>query len=226
MSRHNSPSDRGSQDSYSEQSQSYAETRSNASSQDPKDGGILHLVVNSEGEIDPSLISRRTGWIYKKGGSVNDSGFGRRNWKKRWFVLKPIPFFENTGYELQYFDGSRSGRLKGTVNLVGAEIFCEKGKKEKKGFYEFQIGIPNGKVLQLYCEKESERMEWMDTLYMVSLYLKKLSSGAVMGVDGYDPELDDVDEIYQKGEDVAQSCQVLAYRFNSIPLSIPQCNIQ
>ena len=114
------------------QSQSMSQSQSNYGNEDgesealseiPRDQA-LRLIVTSDGEIDPSLLVRKRGWVFKKGGSAHDTGFGRRNWKKRWFRLNPIDFYENTGYELQQYDAGKNETLKGTVSLVDVEIFC------------------------------------------------------------------------------------------------------
>jgi hypothetical protein len=167
------------------------------------------LVVTSDGQLDPSLLIRTEGWIHKKGGSVNEGAFGggRRNWKKRWFELRPIPFFGNTGYELQYFDRP-NGTLKGTVGLSETEIFCEERSRQKKARYEFQIQLQNGNKFYLGCESNTEREEWIQTLNMVVAFLRKLSTSEVMGIDGYDPALEDNEEVYALGDLVAQNCRV------------------
>jgi hypothetical protein len=168
----------------------------------------LKLVVTSDGQLDPSLLIRREGWIHKKGGSVNEGGFGgRRNWKKRWFVLVPIPFFGYTGYELQYYDRP-NGVLKGTVGLNETEIFCEERSRQRKSRYEFQIQLQNGNKFYLGCESNTEREEWIQTLNMVIAYLRKLSTSEQMGIDGYDPAFEDHQDIYDLGDMVAQNCRV------------------
>lgn len=169
------------------------------------------LIITGDGELDPSLLIRTEGWVHKKGGIVNEGGIlsGRRNWKKRWFVLTEIDFRGHIGYELNYYDSNtRRGKLKGTVGLSEVEIFCEERSKQKKSRYEFQILLPNGRTFELGCDNSEEREEWIETLNMVVAYLRKLSSSSFMGVDGYDPALEDKDDVYERGEELGQCCQV------------------
>lgn len=58
------------------------------------------------------------GYLYKKG--RGDSSFGRRSWKKRWFVLD--------GQDLIYYDEldpstGQPKNLRGTENVKGYECF-------------------------------------------------------------------------------------------------------
>ena len=171
------------------------------------------VVITSEGELDTSLLIRTSGWVHKKGGSVNEGGFGgRRNWKKRWFVLVPVPFAGHIGYELQYFDRP-NGKLKGTVALSETEIFCEERSRLRRVRYEFQIHLQNGNKFNLGCESDVEREEWIQTLNMVIAFLRKISTSELLGVDGYDPALEDNEDIYKLGDTIAQHCQVLYKRF-------------
>lgn len=168
-----------------------------------------HLIITSDGQLDKSLLIRTQGWIYKKGGSVNENSFagGRRNWKKRWFVLEEIPYLGHVGYELQYFD-SKNGKLKGTIGLSEVEIHCEPRSRQKKTRYEFQILLQNRNTLNLACDNPVEREEWIITLKYVVAYLAKLSTATVMGIDGYDPTLEDDPNIYELGQELAQNAQV------------------
>ena len=105
--------------------------------------------------------------IINVGGAVNARG-GRKNWKRRWFVLTPIEYKgDRSAYELRYYDGP-NGRLKGSVGLFDVEIFCEARSYHRKVKYEFQIVLQNGGVLQLSCDDPEEREEWLETLNMVS----------------------------------------------------------
>lgn len=78
------------------------------------------VMITHEGVLDPAVLVRTEGFMHKKGGAVNARG-GFRNWKKRWFVLAPVDFLGQQGYELQYFDGPH-GALKGRVGLSEVEV--------------------------------------------------------------------------------------------------------
>ena len=60
--------------------------------------------------INPAILKRTAGFVWKKGGIVNGTT-GRRNWKKRWFVIESKVFDTFVGYELRYFE-SPNGKLK------------------------------------------------------------------------------------------------------------------
>jgi hypothetical protein len=146
-----------------------------------------------------------------EGGTVNERfGHGRRNWKKRWFVLSPIEFMSKTGYELQYYDSEKKKNLKGSVGLNGIEIFTDSISKHQKNHFEFQILLQNGNTFQLSCETEDEREQWIDSLHIIAIYMRKLSTseGHLVGVDGYDPSAENNEEVYIKGEEFAQNCNV------------------
>ena len=64
------------------------------------------LAVTHDGNLDPSLLIRTSGYISKKGGAVNARG-GFRTWKKRWFELVPIEDYlddgsDHLGYEVNF----------------------------------------------------------------------------------------------------------------------------
>lgn len=157
------------------------------------------------GQLDPTQLKRTEGYIYKKGGAVNTRG-GRRNWKKRWFVLTPIDYKERTAFEFRYYDGPK-GKLKGTLGLFDVEIFCEARSLHKKVKYEFQINLQNGGILQLSCDDPDEREEWIESLNMTVAYLRKISSSSSVVISGYDPSFEDDEDCYQLGEEIAKNCQ-------------------
>jgi hypothetical protein len=164
------------------------------------------LIVTHEGLLDQTLLTRTEGFMHKKGGAVNARG-GFRNWKKRWFVIAEVDILGAQGFELQYYDAP-NGNLKGKVGLSDIEIFCETKSLHKKVKYEFQIILQNGGVLQLSCDDSKERDEWVETLNMITIYLRKvLTSGGAMTLDGYDPHDDDDEENFNIGEELAQNCQ-------------------
>ncbi len=163
------------------------------------------LLITNEGLLDPSMLVRTEGYMHKKGGAVNSRG-GLRNWKKRWFVLASVDFFDTVGYELQYYD-SPGGNLKGKVGLSEIELFVETKSTNKKIKYEFQILLQNGGVLELSCDTEEEREEWIETLNAIILFLKKVLTSPHMTLDGYDPIYEDDETVYRLGEEIAQNCQ-------------------
>jgi hypothetical protein len=168
------------------------------------------LLITSEGELDSDLLVRREGWLWKKGGAINLSKFsGRRNWKQRWFELKPIQFFGKTAYEIHYWESEKKKKLLGAVSLNEVEIFREAKSKTQEERHEFQLLLQNGNIFHLAAESVEEREEWVETLNIVIAYTKKLSAaaGLILGVDGYDPSNEDIFSVYKKGEVFAQNCQ-------------------
>lgn len=168
-------------------------------------GHGTRLIVTQEGALDPSLLVRTEGYIYKKGGAVNARG-GFRNWKKRWFVLVPVDFFGYQGYELQYFDAP-NGNLKGTIALNDVDLFVESKSAHKKVKFEFQLVLQHGGELQLSCDSEDERDEWIRTLQVIINFLHKVATQPAMMLDGYDPMMEDDLQTYEIGEELAQNCQ-------------------
>jgi len=153
-----------------------------------------------------SLTQQRVRISYGTGGAVNQRG-GFRNWKKRWFTISEVDFLGSLGYELRYFDAPK-GKLKGTIGLSEIELFMKETSKEgKRGRHEFQILLQTGGTLELSCDDFEERAEWMDTLNMIIAYHRKILTSSSMTLDGYDPLLDDDEEIYRIGADIAQNCQ-------------------
>ena len=163
------------------------------------------LQVTHDGQLEEKLLVRTEGWMYKKGGAVNQR-LGRKNWKKRWFILSTFDFRGQTGYELQYFDRP-NGSLKGSVGLMDVVIFCEARTKHHKIKYEFQLNLPNGGTLELSCDDDKEREEWIETLNMVIAFMRTLTHPVAMVLNGYDPlDEDDVD-VYEMGQQIALNCQ-------------------
>lgn len=167
--------------------------------------GHGRLVVDNEGNLDISVLPRMSGYMFKKGGAVNQSRGGFRNWKKRWFVLKPVDFLDHEGYELQYYDAP-NGTLKGTVSLSGVELYAESKSTHKKVKFEFQIKLQTGGMLQLSVDSEQLRDEWLDSLTVVSLYLHKITTDSAQTLDGYDPSQEDIAFNYNLGHELALNC--------------------
>ena len=163
------------------------------------------------------VLSRTEGYLHKKGGAVNRSLGGRRNWKKRWFVL------ENTTlrgggqhYELKYYEGPK-GKLKGSVALQGTEIFCERSSQHNNKLvkYEFQILLQNGSMFNLSSDSFKERDEWIESLNYAIASMKSVSDQPdVMAIiAGYNPSEEHKEEVYAIGRDIAECCQVKQLRF-------------
>lgn len=135
--------------------------------------GILQVMSE-----DGLVLKRTEGYLYKKGGAVNKSLGGRRNWLKRWFVLEqtnnkqtPHP---HPHYTLHYFE-SQKGKEKGVIDLKNTEIFCERKLQHtnKNIRYEFQIQLQNGSVLQLSSDDYHERDEWIESLNYAITSMRK-----------------------------------------------------
>jgi hypothetical protein len=180
---------------------SYSEIASDDNTNRP--GG--RLIVTHEGLLDQALLRRTEGYMYKKGGAVNARG-GFRNWKKRWFVIAPVEILGAQGYELQYYDGP-NGTLKGKVGLSEIEIHCDAKSTHKNVKHEFQISLQNGGLFELSCDDETERDEWIETLNMITAYLRKVLTNSSMTLDGYDPHDEDNEQNHQIGHDIALNCQ-------------------
>jgi hypothetical protein len=168
-------------------------------------GANPRIVVTQEGTLDPSLLIRTEGYMHKKGGAVNARG-GFRNWKKRYFILSPVDFFGYQGYELQYYDAP-NGTLKGTVALNDVDLYVDSKSTNKKVKFEFQLLLQNGGELQLSCDSEEEREEWVKTLQVIIDFLHKVATQPAMMLDGYDPMMEDDVETFHIGEELAQNCQ-------------------
>lgn len=152
--------------------------------------------------------------MYKKGGAVNKSLGGRRNWLKRWFVLeRQSRRGGRDTYTLRYFE-SPKGKEKGSVELEGTEVFCERRTQHtnKNVKYEFQIQMKNGSALQLSCEDFKERDEWIESLnYAITStripVVERASTFVKTAHAGYVPKKDDLQSNFQLGYDIAQHCQ-------------------
>ena len=156
--------------------------------------------------INPAVLKRTAGYIYKKGGVVNVTA-GRRNWKRRWFVIETKNYDSFVGYEFRYYE-TPNGKLKGSLDLTNVEVFCdERPRLGVKSRYDFHILLANGSSLQLSCEDYHEREEWMETLNMVIAYSRKMVRASANTLDGYDPLYEDEENIFTVGAEIAHNCQ-------------------
>jgi hypothetical protein len=159
------------------------------------------------------VLNRTEGYLHKKGGAVNKGSLGgRRNWKKRWFVLETTTLRGGREtYELRYYE-SPKGKLKGTVDLQGTEIFCERGSQHsnKSVKFEFQILLQNGSMFNLSSDTFKERDEWIESLNyaITSMRTAVEKDDALAIIAGYDPLNEHKEEIFEVGRDIAQYCQV------------------
>jgi hypothetical protein len=171
---------------------------------------IQRLVVNAMGQLDQSLLRITEGFLYKKGGANHGNGI-RRNWKRRYFVLGEYDTEFGVGYELRYYDNP-NGSLKGTIDLNGCEVFCEARSMHKQVKYEFQILLASGNIQQLSSDNYEGREDWIESLNMAIAYMKKMWGGAGgplgFNLDGYDPHLEDDEDIHEIGAQLAQQVHV------------------
>jgi hypothetical protein len=120
------------------------------------------------------VLKKTEGYIHKKGGAVNKGLGGRRNWLKRWFVLEKKQIRGRDNYTLHYFE-SQKGKQKGSVDLEGTEVFCERKPQHtnKNVRYEFQIQLQNGSLLQLSCDDFQDRDDWIESLNYAITSMRK-----------------------------------------------------
>ena len=128
-------------------------------------------------EWDDSRILIDKGFLYKKG---KGSGIvGRKNWKRRWFVLDT-----RDTHLLYYYGKETDATPKGQVPLVGAEVRTVENVSHRNQHvtaFEFEIWHPTERVFHLYTETEEDMNQWIATLdYMCSYTTAKAE------VDGQD----------------------------------------
>lgn len=163
--------------------------------------------------LNDFVLNRTEGYLHKKGGAVNKGSLGgRRNWKKRWFVLESTTLRGGReSYELKYYE-SPKGKLKGSVALQGTEIFCERGSQHnnKSVKFEFQILLQNGSVFNLSSDSFKERDEWIESLNYAITSMRRAveKDDAIAIIAGYDPHNEHKEDIYEVGKEIAQYCQV------------------
>ena len=81
--------------------------------------------TNAELQIDPSLLRKTSGYLWKK---ASDS----KKWKKRFFVLKHQLRSRNEPYELYYFSKPTDTTPKAIIVLDGAEVVAESRNAKEK----------------------------------------------------------------------------------------------
>lgn len=102
------------------------------------------------------------GMLEKKGGG--STTFGRRNWKKRYFILQ-----DN---ELAYYDTYDKERdipmsLKGTIDLVGSTVKRSDAHRDRK--FVFEVKPKDGKSVLLCTEDDKPLHLWMKALKLAAL---------------------------------------------------------
>ena len=159
-------------------------------------------------KLDPTMLSKTEGWVWKKGG-ISTSGIRRRNWKKRWFQLIEQRTDSYPKYDIEYYD-KPGGVLKGTIDLEGAEVFTEERNKFtlKRNRFEWQILLANGITILLasYIDRQ-DRDDWVTSINMVVAYLVKMRRASNYTLEGYDPLYEEEAPIHDTGKQLAQNCQ-------------------
>ncbi len=129
----------------------------------------------------------------KKGGS--ESPFGRRNWKKRWFIL--------TGSTLEFFEafdlvaGIPINKM-GSLNVLGAEIKILNHRERN-----FVFSVESESLFYLCAENEGLMKTWIDCLTLaqsgISQRINFTELYEIFGLHEYDePTLSVVNKAYRK----------------------------
>ena len=119
----------------------------------PGPGGIIHQ-----------------GWMHKEGAMV-------KNWKKRWFTLKPdaISYYvskDKTG-----------GKPKGSVpmqQITHCMNVLAGGKDKHKAAHTLEVGTEGGRIYYFKCEDDDARVAWVKAINdaMVAFFDGRGAGGA------------------------------------------------
>ncbi len=112
--------------------------------------------VDAERSSDPSQQEAdmaKRGFLAKKG--KGESIFGRRNWKKRWFLLDV-----DAGY-LQYFSTENESEEKGTLFLSDVIPLSIQPNSKRYGFV---LQTKSGRRLDLQANSQDDMFQWMDAI--------------------------------------------------------------
>jgi hypothetical protein len=101
----------------------------------------LSVMLN---DSDPPL---RTGLLSKK-------GFIRKNWKQRWFVLRPTA--------LSYYRSDKDKEPRGSIPISNKSVLKSSSINSKPGF-ELQSATSD-RVYLITCASEAERDEWVSAI--------------------------------------------------------------
>ena len=116
------------------------------------------------------------GWLWKRGSGKGVGG--KRNWKKRYFVLHP------GAHTMDYFVAPDEKVKKGSVNLAGATIRLLH-RKEKNDAFHFEIVDGEGAVKEYYAENFLVRKRFVDAIRSVS----GVQAGTMLTAEGKGQEL-------------------------------------
>lgn len=95
-------------------------------------------------EVEEGTDVVKQGYLWKKGGS-------RRNWKFRWFILKPRIMY--------YFNNEKDKKLLGTVSLVN----CTVGTVNIRRPHCFAVSAKD-RIFQMSAADDQQRGEWMSAI--------------------------------------------------------------
>ena len=118
--------------------------------------------------LDPSKIKIMSGWLHKKGSG--ESVVGRRNWKRRYFVID-----EAQPTRLYYYKSKTSRQPQGIVRIDGTatnpidqtEQKIHSNKNVKSQFM-FHVQHPSRRTFQVYADDEQSMAAWILTLRYIS----------------------------------------------------------
>ncbi|XP_032387774.1 unconventional myosin-X [Etheostoma spectabile] len=94
----------------------------------------------------------KQGWLHKKGGG--SSTLSRRNWKRRWFVLRQS--------KLMYFENDGEDKMKGVLDMHNAKEIIDNTGKENG----INIVMPE-RTYHLIAESAEDASQWFSVLSQV-----------------------------------------------------------
>lgn len=102
------------------------------------------------------------GFLGKK--ARGESNLGRKNWKKRWFILENQTLTYYEGFDLE--TGELGGK-KGVVDVAGTTV--EACEYEEKTF-TFHITHPTNKPVLLQASDEKYMNRKLHSIFSIALY--------------------------------------------------------
>ncbi|XP_030066757.1 unconventional myosin-X-like [Microcaecilia unicolor] len=94
----------------------------------------------------------KSGWLYKKGGGK--STLSRRNWKRRWFVLREM--------KLIYFENDSEEKLKGTIDIRNVKGIMDIHEKENS----LDI-VTEDRIYHIIADSPEDASDWFNVLSRV-----------------------------------------------------------